>query len=136
MYDQFFEAYRRASESWLQIHQDVFKTGMSQMLSSTPGAAGAASDLNRDLQQRWLELVVEILNRHRESLDTTYKSIIHMLEQTRRMADARTPDEYRRVVEDMWRKWFDSVKSQSETQFRDVQNWAGRSLELVHTSQA
>ena len=133
MYDQMFEAYRRVSESLLQIHQDVFKTGVHQWLSAP---TTAATDWNRDLQGRWLELAVEVLNRHRESIDTMYRSMIHLLEQTHRMSEAKSPEEYRRVVEDLWRRWFDSLKSQSETQFRDVQNWAGKSLELVKSVQA
>jgi hypothetical protein len=135
MYDQMFEAYRKASESWLQVHQDVIKNGAQQWMSS-PNAAGVATDLQRTLHKRGLELTVEILNRHRETLDTIYKSAIHLLEQTSRMSEAKSPEEFRRLGEDAWRDWFESVKGQSETQFRDVQTWAGKSLELVKGAQA
>jgi len=30
MYDQMFEAYRKASESWMQLHQDMFKQDAQQ----------------------------------------------------------------------------------------------------------
>jgi hypothetical protein len=135
MYDQMFDAYRKASESWLQVHQDMIKNGAQQWMSS-PNAAGAATDLHGTLHKRGLELTVEILNRHRETLDTIYKSVIHLLEQTSRMSEAKSPEDFRRLSEDAWRDWFESVKSQSETQFRDVQTWAGRSLELVKGAQA
>jgi hypothetical protein len=135
MYDQMFEAYRKAAESWLELHQDMIKNGAQQWMSS-PNTAGAATDLQRTLHKRGLQLAVELLNRHRETLDTIYKSTIHLLEQTSRMSEAKSPEEFRRLGEDAWRDWFESVKSQSETQFRDVQTWAGKSLELVNDAQA
>ena len=136
MYDQMFETYRKTSESWLQMQQDMFKNVVQQWLSATPHTAGVASDWNRTFQKRWMELAVEILNKHRESIDAMYRSVIQLIEQSSRMSEAKSAEEYRRVVEEMWRKWFESVKTQSESQFRDVQNWAGRSLEIVQSAQA
>ena len=131
MYDQLFEAYRKTSESWLQMQQDMFRNVVQQWAATPPNTANMATDWNRTFQKRWIELAVEILNRHRESVDAMYRSVIQLIEQTSRMAEAKSSEEYRRMVEDMWRKWFESVKSQSETQFRDAQTWAGKSLELV-----
>lgn len=136
MHDQMFEAYRKASESWLQVQQDMLKGGAQQWMSSSSASAGGATDWNHTLQKRCLELTVEILNRQRDLLDTIYRSAIHMLEQTSRISEAKSPEEFRRLVEDAWRKWFETVKSQSETQFRDAQTWAGKSLELVKGAQA
>ena len=103
MYDQMFDAYRRASESWMQVQQDMFKTGGQPWMSSA-NAAGGGPDWNRTLQKRCLELTVELLNRQRESLDTIYKSAIHMLEQTSKISEAKSPEEFRRLVEDAWRE--------------------------------
>jgi len=136
MYDQMFEAYRKASESWMQAQQDLLKTGGQQWMPSMPNAGGGIPDWNRTLQKRCVELTIEILNRQRESLETIYKSAIHLLEQASKISEAKSPEEFRRLVEDAWRNWFESVKSQSETQFRDAQTWAGKSLELVKGAQA
>jgi hypothetical protein len=138
MYDQLFDAYRRASESWMQVQQDMLKTGAPPWMSApnTAGGGDCGGDWNRTLQKRCLELTVELLNRQRESLDTIYKSAIHLLEQASKISEARSPEEFRRLVEDAWRTWFESIKSQSETQFREAQTWAGKSLELVKGAQA
>jgi hypothetical protein len=136
MYEQIFETYRKSSESWLQMQQDMFRNVAQQWLTTPPSTAGMATDFHRNVQKRWMELAIEILNRHRESLDTTYRSLIQLVEQTSKMSDVKSSDEYRRVVEEAWRKWFETVKSQSETQFRDVQNWAGKSMEIVQGAQA
>jgi hypothetical protein len=136
MYDQLFETYRKTSESWLQMQQDMFKNVVQQWLSASPNAAGVAGDWSKTFQKRWIELAVEILNKHRESIDAMYRSVIQLIEQSSRMSEAKSSEEYRRIVEEMWRKWFESVKTQSESQFRDVQNWAGKSLEIVQSAQA
>jgi hypothetical protein len=136
MYEQIFETYRKSSESWLQMQQDMFRNVAQQWLTTPPSTAGMATDFHRNVQKRWMELAIEILNRHRESLDTTYRSLIQLVEQTSKMSDVKSSDEYRRVVEEAWRKWFETVKSQSETQFRDVQTWAGKSLDIVQSAQA
>jgi hypothetical protein len=135
MYDQMFETYRKSSESWLQMQQDMFRNVAQQWLTTPPSTAGMATDFHRNVQKRWMELAIEILNRHRESLDTTYRSLIQLVEQTSKMSEVKSSDEYRRGVEEMWRNWFETVKSQSETQFRDVQTWAGKSLEIVQSAQ-
>jgi hypothetical protein len=136
MYDQLFETYRKTSESWLQMQQDLFRNMMQQWLAASPTATGAATDMGRGFQKRFLDLAIEILNRQRQSLDATYKSAIEILEQSTRVTESKTAEEYRRGVEDLWRRWFESVKTQSESQFRDVQNWAGKSLEIVQNAQA
>jgi hypothetical protein len=117
------------------MQQDMFRNVAQQWLTTPPSTAGMATDFHRNVQKRWMELAIEILNRHRESLDTTYRSLIQLVEQTSKMSEVKSSDEYRRGVEEMWRNWFETVKSQSETQFRDVQTWAGKSLEIVQSAQ-
>jgi hypothetical protein len=136
MYDQLFETYRKTSESWLQMQQDMFRNVVQQWMSTPPNAAGVATDLNRTFNKRWMELAVEVLNRHRESIDAIYRSLIQVMEQMSRMTEVKSSEEYRRVAEDLWRKWFETVKTHSESQFRDVQNWAGKSMEIVQSAQA
>jgi hypothetical protein len=135
MFEQLFETYRKTSETWLQMQQDVFKNVMQQWLSATPGVSNAAGEMNRSYQKPWMDLSLEILNRHRQWLETTYGSAIKLFEQSTRMSDAKSSDEYRRGVEDLWRSWFDTVKNQTEAQLRDLQNLAGKSMEIVQNAQ-
>jgi hypothetical protein len=135
MYDQLFDTYRKSSESWLQMQQDMFKAAAQQWMTAPPSVAGAAGDWNRTFQKRWLDLALEMLNRHRESMDAMYRSLIQLIAETSHLSEAKSAEEYRTIVEDMWRRWFDSIKNQSETQFRDVQTWAGKSLEIVQSAQ-
>lgn len=134
MLDQLFETYRRASESWLQVQQDTFRAVMRQWLTVSPNAAGPTTEWSRTLQKRYLDLTVDALSRQRESLDGLYKSGIQLVEQASRLSESKSTDDYRKGMEDLWRQWFDSVKTQSESQFRDAQSWAGRSIEIVQNA--
>jgi hypothetical protein len=134
MFDQLIDGVRKASESSLQMQQEMFKhwtrlfTGPAQEVGAQ---AGAQAEWGQTSQKRWLELGVEMLNRHREAVDSIYKSGIQLIEQTFHVTEAKSPDDYRRMVEDLWRKLFDLQKEQSESQFRDFQTFYEKSASLV-----
>jgi hypothetical protein len=136
MFDQLIDGVRKASESSLQMQQEMFKHWTR--LFSGPGAdAGVRGvDWGRGSQKRWLELGVEMLNRHREAVDAIYKSGIQIIEQTFQVSEAKSAEEYRRMVEDLWRKLFDLQKEQSESQFRDFQTFYEKSAALVQDARA
>ena len=131
MMDQFFENFRKASESSLQIQQEFFKQWTQPWLSGGPFANGGAGDAGRNFQRRWVELSVDLLNTHRQSIDSTYAAGIQIIEQTFRASDAKSPDDYRHLMEDLWRKLFDTFKTQSEAQFSAFQQWSQKSAEAV-----
>ena len=135
MFDQLIDGVRKASESSLQMQQEMFKQ-WTRLFAGTPIEPGAPGDWGRTSQKRWVDLGVEILNRHRETLDATYKAGIQIIEQTFHVSEAKTADDYRRMVEDLWRKLFDLQKSQSESQFRDFQTFYEKSAALVQDARA
>src|SRR5689334_465139 len=135
MFDQLIDGVRKASESSLQMQQEMFKQ-WSRLFTGTAHEAGAQNDWGRASQRRWVELCVEMLNRHREALDTAYKSGIQIIEQSFYAAEARSPDDYRRTVEDLWRKLFELQKQQSESQLRDFQTFYEKSSAIVQDARA
>jgi len=136
MSDQMFDTFRKASESWLKMQQDLFQNGAQPSFFAPPQGAGVAPEWAVTAQKKCIALATEILERERESLDALFKSTINLLQQTSQISEAKSSEDYRHAAEELWRKWFESVKSQSETQFRDVQTFAGKSLEIVQNAQA
>ena len=131
MIDQVFETFRKASESSLRAQQDMFSQWMQPWLSGSLNDPGASSsDWPRTIQRRWLELSIEALNKHREAIDSNYKKVIEVLEQSLRVTEAKSPEDYRRMVDELGRKVFDTFKAQTETQIREFQTWAERSFEV------
>jgi hypothetical protein len=135
MFDQLIDGVRKASESSLQMQQEMFKH-WTKLFSGAAAEAQPPADFGRGSQKRWLELGVEMLNRHREAVDTIYRSGIQLIEQTFQVSDAKSPDDYRRMVEELWRKLFDLQKEQSESQFRDFQTFYEKSAALVQDARA
>jgi hypothetical protein len=136
MLDQLFELSRKAAESSLQMNQAMFKHLTQGLISTTPPTPGISADWGGTARKRWIDLTVEALNKHRESLDSTYKASIQSMEQALRVADAKSPDDCVRGVEEVWRKLFETVKGQSEAQFRDFQAWAEKSFETTRKAEA
>jgi hypothetical protein len=138
MFDQLFEGVRKASESSLQMQQEMFRHWTRVLTSAAPGASvtGVASDFGRASQRRWFELGIEMLNKHREALDTMYRSGIQLIEQTFHLTEAKSSDEVRRTVEDLWRKLYDLQKEQAETQFRDFQGWYEKSAAIAQEARS
>jgi flagellin-specific chaperone FliS len=129
MFDSLLESSRKAWESSLQTQQDVLKQMTQQWTTLTP-KAGASVEYARTLQRRWLEMVFESLNKHRQSLDSLYQAGLDLLEHSIRLSDARSLEDCRRVTDELWRKVFEVSKVQSETQLHEAQKWAQKSLEI------
>jgi hypothetical protein len=130
VFDLLFESFRKASESSMQVPMDILKNVTQQL----PGASGAGMEWSKGVQKRWAELAIEGLKKHRESMDSAYRSGIQLIEQTFRISDVKSPADYQRTVEDLWQKLLDVLKEQSEAQLRDLQTWATKSFELQRAS--
>jgi hypothetical protein len=129
MFEQIIESFRKASEQSFQMQQDAFKRWAQPWSASINPAT--SPEASRAFQKRWVEFALELLNKHRESLDANYRSGIGMIEQAFRVSEAKSPDDQRRMVDELWRKLFDTLKENSEGQFRDLQSLTERSFEFV-----
>ena len=136
MFEQLVDGVRKASESSLHMQQEMFRNWTRLWLSAAPGGVGASGDANRAAQKKWLELGLEMLSKHRETLDSTYKSGIQLIQQTFNVGEVKSSDDVRKVVEDLWRRLFDLQKEQAESQFRDFQSWLEKSAGLVQNASA
>lgn len=134
MFDQLFESFRKASESSLHAQQEMFKQWMQQWPSAPFTASGMPSDWS-DVQKRWIESTTEALNRHRALMDATYKAGIDVIGQAFRVSEARTPEDYRRLVEELWRRLSDNLRAQSEAQLRDFHIATERWMERAQKTQ-
>ncbi len=135
MFEQLFESLRKASESSLMGQQQLFDQWTQQWPSPPLGAAGAGAEWASTIRKRWTDSLSEGLNRHREIFDTTYRNGIQLIEQALRVSDVKSGDEYRRSVEELWRKVSDTANEQVETQLRELHKTAERLLELAHKNQ-
>ncbi len=126
MFDQVFENFRKASETTLQAQQDLFHQWMSQWPTfpidplAAPGAS-AVSDQVQSFRKQWTEVATTLMTKHCEALDAQYRSGIRTIEEALRTSEAKSPEEFRRLTEELWRKSFEVLKQTIENQIRDFQ---------------
>jgi hypothetical protein len=135
MFEQLFESLRKASESSLMGQKQLFDQWAQQWPSPPLGGAGAGTEWVNTVRKRWTDSLSEGLNRHREIFDSTYRNGIQLIEQALHVSDVKSGDEYRRSIEDLWRKVSDTAKDQVENQLRELHKTAERWLELAHKTQ-
>jgi len=131
MFEQIFDSVRKASETSAQLQQEMLKQWTQTWMSVPTQPGGGIPEWGKGFQRRWAEMALEFLRKQRESMDAAYASGIQIIEQTFRVTEATNPDDYRKTIEDLWRKVFESFKDRSETQFRDFQKWSEKSAEIV-----
>jgi hypothetical protein len=133
MFDMILENYRKATESTMKLQQDMLRNwamqwpqmygtqmfGLPLSGSSTPG--GVWLEQLSAAQKKWAETVTEMLNKHRETLDAQYKAGIRTIEDAFRLGEAKDPQQFRRLTEEMWKQSFECLKTVVETQMHDVQ---------------
>jgi hypothetical protein len=135
MFDQVFDSFRRATETTLQAQQDLFRQWMSQwpMFPMAPGeaAGGTVNEDVRNLKKQWTDSVTALLTKHCETLDSQYRAGIKTFEEALRTAEAKNPEEFRRLTEELWRKSFEVLKQTIENQIHDFQAAIEKWTELM-----
>lgn len=141
MYDQMLENFRKAAESTLQLQQEMFRSWTQQWHQQVPAAlsglnpaASGAADGARAAQKRLGETVTDLLTRHRETLDAQYRAGIRTIEDAFKVGEARDPEQFRKLVEALWRQSFDCLKNVAESQVRDTQAALEKVFDVVAKS--
>jgi hypothetical protein len=136
MFDQLFESYRKASESSFHGQQQLFKQWLQQWPAASSLTAGLPPDWANALYKRWADAMNDALNRQRELLDSSYRTGMQVVEQSMRVSEVKSPEDYRRLMEEIWQKLSETFKDQAETQVKDFQRVSERWFDVAHKAQA
>jgi len=132
MLEQLMEDFRKASGSALQVQQDLARQWSQQWAAATPPTMpGPQPDWSNSANKRAIDMAVDNLNRHRQSLEAAYRQSTEIVTHALRVGDAKSPEDYRRNVEELWGKLFATFSAQSEMLFRDFYRWAQKLFESI-----
>ena len=137
MFDQVHDNLRKATESTIQFQQEMLRHWFQQWTQvpgiPTPGAmlTSGWADQVHAFQKKWSEAITDMLNKHRETLDTQYRAGIRTLEEAFRVGEAKDPAQFRKLTEELWRQSFDCLKTAMEAQLRDFQAAAEKAFEAI-----
>lgn len=137
MFDQILDTYRRAAESTAQFQQNMLKNWFQQqwpqMFSvpafQPPGAA--LVEQAHAMQKQFGETVTAMLEKHRESLDEQYRAGIQTIEDAFKLGQAKDPEHFRKLAEELWRHSFEALKGVTEDQSREFQDAMKKWFEVV-----
>lgn len=125
MFDQILDNYRKATEASLQFQQLMLRqwgqqwpTNFGMPMATSPGAW--VEEFHK-AQRALSETITEMLNKHRETLDTQYRAGIRSIEEAFRVGEAKDPEQFRKLTEELWRHSYECLKSLAESQMRDLQ---------------
>jgi hypothetical protein len=135
MFDQILDTYRKAAESTMQFQQTMMRN-WTQQWPQMPGLglanpAGAWMEQVHNAQRKWGETVVGMLDNHRETLDAQYRAGIRIIDEAFRTGQAKDPEQFRRLMEELWRHSFEALKSVTEDQIRECQSAMQKWFEMA-----
>src|SRR4051812_15913936 len=110
MFHPMLDQFRQAIESATQFQQDLVRSWSQSLFQGAviPSPAGADVgagwiDRVRTVQKEYSATVTDLLNRHRELLDTQYRAGIRTIEDAFRVGEAKDPEQFRKLTEELWR---------------------------------
>jgi hypothetical protein len=133
MFDQILENYRRATESSMLFQQMMLRNWTEQWPQAFGVTMPKASlpEQVYNIQKKLGETISEMLNKHRETLDAQYRAGIVAIEDAFRVAEAKDPQQFRKLTEELWRHNYECLKGLAESQMRDIQAVMQKWFELA-----
>ena len=120
-------------------------TGTSTSASATPAASASATpaasasatpaaawlEQLSTAQRKCAEAVADMLKRHQETLDEEYRAGIRAIDDAFRVGEARNPEQFQRLSEELWRRNCEVLKTAVASQMHDVQSVMQKWYEAV-----
>ena len=133
------EMLRNWTMQWSPFGTQVFElpmTGTSTSASATPAASASATpaasatetpaaawlEQLSTAQRKCAEAVADMLKRHQETLDEEYRAGIRAIDDAFRVGEAKNPEQFQRLSEELWRRNCEILKTAVASQMHDVQS--------------
>jgi hypothetical protein len=135
MFEPVFESLKKATETTLQIQQEMFKKWVS-FWPGMPTAQPAWGEQAQKVQKKWAEFFEETLKKQRETLEAQFQAGLKNIEEAFHLAEVKDPEELRTRTVELWRKVFETLRQAYEGQARDFEAAVARWAELMTKSAA
>lgn len=130
MYAQVFDNLYKATESAIQVQQELFRTLANyRPLGRGPERVWAARA--QAFQKKWVDTVGELLKKQQGSLETQMKAGQKLIEEAFDVTAAKDADEFRAKLIAYWQKSFDCLRQTAEAQLQTVQATVSKVAELA-----
>lgn len=133
MVDPIIDCLRKATESTIQVQQEMLKK-WSSLWTGVAGPAPILGDQVQKLQKAWAEFLEDALKRQREALEANFAAGRKNLESALKLTEAKDPQELRAKTVELWQQAFVTLRQACETQIRECQTAVGKWTEMLSRS--
>jgi hypothetical protein len=130
MFEQVFESLRKATETSIQMQQEMFKKWVS-LWPMVPPSPPAAGEPVVKVQKKWAEFVGDLVKRQRETLEAQFSAGLRSLEEAFQLVKSKDPEELRARTVELWQKSFECLRQLYDAQVRDFQGAVSKWTELL-----
>lgn len=124
-----FQNIRKAAESGMKMHQEIFHQWSHLWPFPTPQSLWV--DKIRSFQRQWANAVSDLARKHREVIEKQYQAAIESLDAALEVPSSTNPEELRRRTEQLFRKMLDCMREISESQIREFQGAVAKWTEMA-----
>jgi hypothetical protein len=135
VFEQAVDAFRKTADATLKAQKDFYQQWQNSF-SGTIQPQTFWLEPFRQFQQTWSSTTLELLRKHRESLDQQYQAGIDAIEEAFRVSEADDPEEFRRRAEQLCRKNLDCLKEISEAQLSEFQEATAKWVDMLTKAQS
>jgi hypothetical protein len=128
-FDQVFENFRKATESTLQMQQDLVRQWTS-FWPAFPKPIPPMAEQFQTFQKEWNQTTAELTRKYLATWERQYKEGVESLEKACQLATAKDSAEFRQKVLELWQKSFDCLKELAQAQTHNFQAAIEKWIEL------
>ena len=115
MFQSIFDNFRRATETTVQMQQEMFKTWMN-LWPGVQNASPAFGEQIQQFQKKWTETVGDLIKRQREATEGHFKTGLQNIEKAFQLGGMKTPEDLRAKSMELWQKCFEDLRQVYEAQ--------------------
>jgi len=138
MFDQIFDSMRKATESNVQMQQEMFRrwAALWPGLPAMPGIPGlpapaAWAEQVQAFPRKWAEAVHDLIKRQRETQQEQFNAGLKQIEQAFQLAESKDVNALRAKTLELWQTTFQLLQQAYEAQARDFQAAVNKWAELL-----
>jgi hypothetical protein len=120
MFDQAFDNLRKATETGIQMQQELFKKWIGLWPGMPPSPAGWTEQVQQ-FHKKWAEAAAEMVKKQGELMEVQSKAGLKTIEDTFRLAEVKDLEELRAKSIELWQKSFECLRQLYEAQVREFQ---------------
>ena len=119
MFDLVYQS-QKATETTVLMQQEMLQKWFG-MFPGVPIFPTITMAKFQEFQKKWAVAVTETFKRRRETVEAQFKAGLENIERAFALGQAKTPEEARALVVELWKKCFKSLLEAYSLQMRDLQ---------------